>query len=1073
MAAEIDIFEEDTTKRRRKIKRKVQPKQGQARIIELKKKRRGMKRPKISPLRIPSLVLGAAFLSYGILAYEHRAGNLASADTGLLHTFQVFFDSITGIAAIFLTGLVATGIGIFIGYAMLTKGFKIKRWGQAWRHIIALYATLIILSAIISPFVNEPGNIRQQSEDDYNDVSGNYDLSALSSPFYQELLDGLLNLLGDIPEPNAIVANITANDGFSFDQSRDQYLWRWQIAETYDKDKMDFIQGFENELFNYEAATYDSSLSVDQMRSFRVSEQYLTITTSYTGTTVNPWNSEEGAMIGSTDNIDFNINPSSANVIDNGFKMNLDVNGQPTYDMYLDSSSTSGAVIYDTMWKAEDKEGIASGSIKYSELNSYLNNLPESQFFTHNTADEVSKVWGEKALYTGDGVSYRNNDFLGAFAEKYDTYYQVLADDPSIYSFVLMINNDITNSIIQALANGQLNIDPTQTQSSAGDGVDKAYYYFDAVKNGNSFGIQDLIAGYVNLLRAFNIPARPVMGFSVGDITPSQIQLQLKHLHVWVEALIPWTDSEGTHYSWGIFNPVPDPYLLSQGYVYGRNNLGGNANINMQVTTGTKQTIDDPTLDYNTLYIQDLNSFFNTSVQVSYNNLSIGGQTVSMRLISETDLQNTGANPLNIGTDLGTVKTSTEDGWGTISLNVTRKGVITRIYDNGTVWNITRDTGTTINTVSLTGSGGSYNAYAIVAIYGLSYGQEFVAWMNNANISLEINIETKQITYGTDSFNASAAIPLENLQLTATIVDSQKNPIAGEDTIDLLMMNRDQFTALQAQFTAGTVDPTTIAQYTEATFPASDANGKTKLNYTFSLSSATDDVYTLIAYLRNTEVFSNVFIYLSGSVDLNSSANYYGNNRVDSYNGVVWDVRTSALELNGTYERASGFTPRDANNVPLSYYVMEKTLFESTYYGQSYNTLKAYIDAGNCVTTATTSQCFYFDTNSPATEFYLGNGTTTKQGYAVANVHINVTAFPVGYYVFIIVSHDFKTFANTSYFLVAAPPLIGSISYDFSVPLNTNIELPNIFKNPELREYRSIIVEYIQKLNSEMIIRRF
>lgn len=448
---------------------------------------------------------------------------------------------------------------------------------------------------------------RQQSDNDFVPDNKDFDVSGLSSPFYSEFLNGMLDLLGNIPDPKEEVAYIRPTDGQPLDYYRDRYLYRWRVAETYDTELADYDQTYTATQLEYVdgASNYYNVFTgsnFDEARALNIDEQYLTISNSYLGEALLPWNSQYGGLIGDFDDMDVEVS-NNGSLIPGSIGGYRDINEQPVLSLTFDTARTQGFVNYDSYWIAEDKYNIIENSVLMSDLSSELDGYPTSRFgdLSIPNSKEISGIWGLESLPGTNNYVDRINPNANEFVTKHDAYGAILANNPdiSVYNFTLLIKNDIQNAVMQGLLEGSLNIDPTQTSGVAEPGADKAYWFYKALEDPTvQFGMKELITGFVNMLRSFDIPARPIIGFSVGNFLDANgndctsrsdcttIEILFEHIHIWIEVLIPVKVGAAMNYHWGIFNPIPDPWILQENnsdFEFGKNSLGSTLDVVIDV----------------------------------------------------------------------------------------------------------------------------------------------------------------------------------------------------------------------------------------------------------------------------------------------------------------------------------------------------------------------------------------------------------------------------------------------------------------------------------------------------------
>ncbi len=1041
-------------RRRRGVTRRIKDDKGNIIVKRYKRKSSGFFNIGIKPKHIPQIIIGGLILAYSGLVYLYSKGELAN--TGI----DTIFEIIPAFLSLFLIGTIPAFVGLLLGYAVLTRGYRVKQWSASSRQIIAIFMVALLFTSIFSAFFNEKYP-RHLDDDEYLNVSGDYDLSGLESPFYSEFLDGLLDLLGNIPDPNMIVANITASDAFDLNSETDRYLWRWQVAETYSADDNDMIMGYPDKQLDYTQSNYDNTLTRDEMRSFNVSQQMLSLTTSVTTTLLTPWNSEYASLVTSLDN--YGYQPTPDNVGFTGITGYRDVNEQPGVNMFFDESGIGGGFNYNTYWRSEDKDSIMTKSIKLTDMPNALQQVPVERFDSFASYDDITTVWGESALPGGSPAVYMNDPAATGFVTSYDRIASSIVPETTAYELAFQIYNQVSTRLVTDILANNIDISATGAESQSGD-TEKGYFYYDAVENGKSYGVKDMLVGFTQMLRAFNLPSRVVLGFSVGDVQADQIQLTLGHLHGWVEVLVPWIDaSNNIHYSWGTFNPIPDPYIFAAtgDLEYGKNALGGDANINIVLPSENANDMvgGSPIAGEDKYYLFDFDQETNGYVNVTFDDIPGSNQIVEFKLLNESILQPDGSVDLlsldlaNTGVSLGEKLLTNSSGLVDFTLNVTSQGIIYREYSNGTQWNVTADTGQVIKALQPLAPSGENNVYILLALYGASYDLAIVAWNVNAGLNLTTVLPALAIPDGSGLTDAAGVLREESFELTLTVTDpTSGDPVEGETNIDLLVMDQATFLTLQTDLIAGTVTPATLAPYIKDTFSATDINGVSTLTYNFLLNDTLDTIYAVIANYQGTGIYDNIFMYLTDEVVLTKVLfNTGADNIVNSITPDVFELTVHANELEGPTSTSYGFTARNAENISLIYYAMEKTVYEANVYNQDWAALQAEI--GTCSTVPAANTCYFFDTNSPNNSFNVTGGALTNNlGNALATFSINNQAFSVGYYVILGVNTVNQVWMNTTDFIIVSGPGI-PLSVD---NVNNDIKLQNIVNDTPIT---NIIVE--------------
>ncbi|MHA2030946.1 MAG: transglutaminase domain-containing protein [Candidatus Kariarchaeaceae archaeon] len=763
------------------------------------------------------------------------------------------------------------------------------------RNIVAIIIFLLLASSI---FVMRDA-IFPSDESKDNDENGDivFDPCNDTRSFEERLkiVEESPNLL---PSPEEEVAYIEALDGKGFNYDKDRYLYRWRVAETYNTSFYDFDQKYTNYRIPYIDYQDFIAGNTDSQRHFKISEQYLTLSDSYCGDALVPWNSELGGLIGPTNNVNASISnigtmiPNSAN----GYR---DINEQPVLSTKFNTTLTHGFLEYESFWVEEDKENISKNSIKMAQLDSVLdgtssNNFPTNRFGNLSSVnpDEIDGIWGLESLPGGLGYLDRMNPESAGFVTKHDSYKSVLDLNPdiSVYDFVLLIYNEIQNAVLQGLYDGSLNIDPTQTSGVADMGSDKAFWFYQSIEDPTmQFGMKELLAGFTNMLRSFGIPARPVIGFSVGEFfddggTPGistsargddircysddcdYIEILFEHIHVWTEVLIP-VESDGlTNYHWGIFNPIPDPWILQNDdddLEYGRNALGTGLEIELEITSGNTTLLAnpiefDPILSTDTLYLNEMGRDLTGRVKVSYDGIPSSGQTVELKLLTETELLSGDFDP-DVGISLQSMATDGSDGWGRFKIFVDTNGQVFT-YDENDIRNTTAISGLNITEWKPLESLGNIGFYGIVAVYGNSINVSLIGWELDTQIKLTANATLiSMINPNTGGIINSYNVTIgSTLQFQVEVTDSKiiPNPLQGITTIDFLLLNENDYNTLLTSLSQNILDTNLIQINKLGTFSATDPNGQATLNITFDQAfidfyeKPLNEVYATVALIQ-------------------------------------------------------------------------------------------------------------------------------------------------------------------------------------------------------------------------------
>ncbi|OLS18941.1 MAG: hypothetical protein HeimC2_43620 [Candidatus Heimdallarchaeota archaeon LC_2] len=1055
-------------KRKRGVTRRVKDDKGNIKVIKYQKASSGLRIPGLTWGKIPSLLLGLPLALYSGLIYASKNGNLSEEDS----VARRFLDSTSELSAamkLIVTGTLGMVLSGFLAYALIRKGFKIRKYPAVTREVVAIWATFIVLSAIFSPFINEPGLVRQQSDDEFVPDDRAFDLTGLDSPFYAEFLEGLLDLLGNIPDPKEEVAYITPTDGQPLDYFQDRYLYRWRVAETYDTGLADFEQAYTSTQLDYldGEANYNSVFTgsnFDEARAFNIAEQYLTISNAYLGDALVPWNSEFGGAI--TDDfasMDAEVS-NNGSLIDGSISGYRDINEQPVLSMSFDSARTQGFVNYDSYWITENKTNIADNSVTMSLLSSTLDGYPTSRFGDLSTAnpDEISGIWGLESLPGGSNYFDDTNTGDDDFVTKYNSYKAILDNNPgiSVYNFALLLNNDVQNAVVQGLFDGSLNIDPTQTSGVADTGADKAYWFYRALEDPNiQFGMKELLAGFVNMLRSFDIPARPIIGFSVGNFQDSngndctgssncdQIEILFEHLHVWIEVMIPVQVGSETTYHWGIFNPVPDPWILqedSTDFAFGQNALGGAPDIEIEITSGTPTSLltpitVDPFPTTDTFFTNQMGEDLTGRVRILYDGNPAEGQTVSLRLVNESEMLTGDIDP-DIGIEIPAVITDDADGWGDFRIFVNRQGQVFT-YDETDTRSLTPVAGTTIVQVDPLENIGDIGLYGIIAIYSLNFNGTLTGWELDANLVLEADVTTSSIVNPNTGGNVDAygALFGDTLQFTVTVTDDDALPMEGISNVQFLLLNEDDYNTLLASLILQVPIASLITANTLGTFSTTDISGNGTINVTFDQAlidggKAANEIYVALALIQAGLKYNQipVFVWFERTMTMDAVLldtgtpvldNLSDNGMLDG-NPVLWDIEANATGFDNPGNQI--FPNEPAEGVQYSYYIIDQTIFDAN---PSYALLEANNIFSSCQSGAfIVSTCYLIDlsdtNNNVGISIVSGNGITNSAGTATLSLSLQRDGFQDSiFFYFVVVSHDFSSLAVTiKFFATGSPP---------------------------------------------------
>ena len=1069
------------------ITRRIRDAEGNI-IVKRYKKRENAIPIKIPWERTPSIISGSISGAYAYLINQYNSGSLGSSlfFPEISQQINTFFSSLEGIASLFLTGSIAVGLGTFLGWSLITQGFKIKKWGGAARQLLAIGAMLLFTTAVFSSFINEAGVIRHQ--DDTIDVNENYDLENLDSPFYKELLNGLLDLLGPLPDPSLLIATVTSLDGQELSRLDDTYLWRYRVADTYDPDTRDYVNNFDQYLTDFSSAAPLVGSYPNGSKGFRVSQQYLNPTAGFTDGLLTPWNSIYDSQVDiSSPQIEANNLEAGDFVEFSSIEMQKDINSRNVIQAALTKSRTSGYFDFDAYYIPEQQENIAQNSISYGDflnamlIDGYKSDLVNTRNDAIEDAGSLSSIWGSSSLPDYYDINENNTEFGDAsvYNGKILSYQANL--DQSVYGLILQVHNQIQNAVLDLLTNPTAAETFSSTSENSGNneappGEDRAFYFWRQIENQQLFGIKDFLVGYVNMLRSLNIPSRLVIGFNSGTIDEATdtISITAGDVSPWVEALIPWTDQNGDlQYSWGAFNPLPKlSLLLSEGrFVYGQNSLGGQPTIELDSTSGVETDLGG---DIGSFSLAEMNKPFNFGSRVLFEEIPAPNQKIEFKILNEEELLSlaagNAADILNAGTDLGTITTDGDgDNWANLSITVsTDKSAVLTV--DGVDTNLEGE----YPAINILGGEGERNLFAIVARYALEVDFIVVGWKLEASISLsntDDDVDTVEIPdaldlFDGDEFNTSFTYAGEELGYSIQVNDPEGLPIQ-DVALEILWLSPDDLAGIQDTLISGNTD--SLKADIGDDNPITGADGSYSFDFTTPTADAGVEYYTLMAWIPNTVFYATLYIHMSEDFSLTYEIVDYGDFLINLTETIDWTINFTALFTDDTLNTIlllNGDAPvndRTPDELALDYYLITRDAFDLAP-AAPINPLLPATDRDNyflneislCETDYNEVNVNCYKLSESNTTMGVLSGTTVSDGQG--RIAMVGGAVPLGSYYLIIElvipNQDNKYFINDSQRFVFAPFGLSNANVNFNLPIVQFDDVNTIHENnDQLFEY--------------------
>lgn len=522
---------------------------------------------------------------------------------------------------------------------------------NVWRIVFVGLTIGTLLISLFSPYVGLIGKFRDLPEGELEEQTVNADwFSSLftgSAPFY---IDGLLDLLDAIDLNDSLanmnIANISAVSG-----SLGNFLYRWEVYDRYNPTTWEFDASNDAVLYNLENDDYGPPLS-GTYTHFEIDQKVYAATTSLQSSLLTTWNSYQNPLIDEdadwTDNVYSGTDDNKITAAKSG---TVKVRWNQREQLSLTATTNTIAFI---------------GAFEYNS-SFLLMSQSEKDLLTKST----DSTDGALGFTTGGYGTSSFNDTYSMFLQLPDNYRTI---SPDVWSFASGLKTDGENfgfdSVYQQIT---YDLDSILTtfglpEKAQGDntGQDRAQLLVTGL--GDKAATDYLVLALV-ALRIQGIPARPVIGFALGDGTSTNRELKLENLFAWIEALLPYEEGGVTKYSWGQFQIVP--YVSGSNLIYCENTLHSSYNLTLDMLgsppiyrTLPTYPLAHPSLppqapeeakviDFDTPYtlrtIAESGGSPGTNIPISY-------RTYSLRQFDEN--QDNPQNLLYLGNDLGTISTN-------------------------------------------------------------------------------------------------------------------------------------------------------------------------------------------------------------------------------------------------------------------------------------------------------------------------------------------------------------------------------------------------------------------------------
>ncbi len=824
------------------------------------------------------------------------------SEVSFLHTTVAFpLDLLQGTAGFWLA--------ITLGFLGWYAGFHIKRWPRGIGLFLAIVMAGLIISSMLQPFYTQFLYTRQLEGNP--PLYGDIDTSFLSSPFLSDLFESLRDLAQQLLSGDYVVMKVyAADDGQTMDATQDHYLYRWRAFEKYSFTQKDFDLPSSQELttMTFHNERTDIPSNIQGAKRLRFDLNLTVISNQANQELLTTWNSLYRSDL---ENIDFAAgisNPVGANVVEASVSNNS--GNQPFISAKFADGSESeffATSSYTGYWYPENKSQVVSGSLNYSQVSNLYNS-------------DVQGRWGGDS-FTGITRSQYVTGSTG-FQNAYNNYL-TKAQNKTIFEVVQMVYNDLVANYLDLN-----NLLPSNPDA---EGQDPAYFVYD----GGSPGIEELVLSFVLMLRALYIPARPIMGYSIGtyisDATGPHYEIRNKNLHYWTEVLIPVSDDNGRiSYRWAIFNLIPDANILaaSGGTIldYGRNAFGGSGNFQVSVRTST--SIQQVTMgnDRVQVYVQPLGKDMIVDVIARDGSGNpLPSQAFSLKLLDENNL-NAMLAAINQG-DLGTALQILDENGILLADGTTNSTggyeYRTKIAGNGTI----EGTNTQVNRLNIQSQ--PYNVYALIAISGLSYGYSGVGFLASGNI--EVFTLAKQVEYQDPQKNQNVTgyitVPDSSIPAFANLTDVDTGNSLPNEGIDWYLLDSDNI-----------ADPANIdfTQFVGQNFSSSVTNSSGIANTTVVFKPTDSGLYIVAAHWQGTDVYGYFFVYVTNDIVLIAQGTTPDSQSLSqsSQQSVSFSVTTQAI----AFSQTAGIDQKNAEGILIRYYLIKDTYYTES---MSYDTLEA------------------------------------------------------------------------------------------------------------------------------------
>ncbi|MHA1199149.1 MAG: hypothetical protein ACTSQF_07350 [Candidatus Heimdallarchaeaceae archaeon] len=506
---------------------------------------------------------------------------------------------------------------------------KIHTRHSVKRILITGFILGTLLISFFTPYVNLIGKYRDLPSGSIESMYVNDDwfdsLFTGSAPFY---IDGLLDLLDALDLNDSLdeidIARITAEPGSSLGE----FLYRWEIRDTYQSDTWEFVESSPSTRFDLEPQNYgpplpDPNITVEE---YKVNQTVYSITTGLLMNMISTWSNNyekpflQADDFGAPGDWDDNILDANMTVSAEDGSANIKYNLRDMLSVQATTSTLGflGSLYYDTYFaKDENISAIVSSTGQFGD-----------------------------APYVSSAFNTTNSRFLQTPANYETISPNVASYAQDLTDLGLTNGHDYYQQITYILENIITEFGLPESAESDNGGQDRA----ELVVQGSDKSLSGYLALAIMTLRLNNIPCRPVFGFAIGNEIggdPNDRMLELGNFYAWIEALIPIDLGGGNIvYKWGQFQM--GPYFDGVDRIYCENTLYSSYDLDLYILNKPPLyfPVSSTMAGSELVYVTDYATPYTFRAVVSSESVPVDGVTVTFKTLTLEDYFTYQHNPI-------------------------------------------------------------------------------------------------------------------------------------------------------------------------------------------------------------------------------------------------------------------------------------------------------------------------------------------------------------------------------------------------------------------------------------------